>query len=152
MTAGRKPGYKHSKETRSKISKARQSHGVDCAISAFRGGDKFLDKRTAVGRAIYEVCDSIQAECGELSQRQRTIIDLLRSKLGIIHLVAKDLILKGELTDKQWLLKLFLQYSESVARDMERLPKLSKSRAGGLDYEGYMKLLKSANKEGEQTE
>jgi hypothetical protein len=142
---GRKAGFRHAEKTKRKISRSRQGHGIYSAIKGFRKGKDIIDRRTAIGKQLHNACEAIISELGPSpSQAQLSECSLLRSKLGICHLIARELTSEGKLKDKQWLLRFFLQYSDSIGRSLERLPKLAGDKSRGpLDYHEYVAQLKS---------
>ena len=142
---GRKPGFKHSEETKDKLGSGKKTHGVYALIRGFKKGRNPLDGRTASGKAINEACRDLLAECGsEPSCKQRILVDLIRTKLAILDLGGKSLAgtEPENLEEKERLLATWARYANSLAKDLQLLGTLGNDRREVMDYAAYVEALK----------
>ena len=146
---GRKPGFHHSKETRQKISRARQTHGVWAAVVALRKGKAVIDRRTAIGRDIWAAYETLlHEECGSPpSQIEATECELWRDTRLILQLIANDLLTSESVVDKKWLVTEFRQYKDSLGRSHDRIRNFNQSKPKAPSYDDFVAGLKDAKPE-----
>jgi hypothetical protein len=144
---GRPKGYKHDKATRQKMSRAKTKHGVFTAIATLKAGSDPFDGRTAAGKMINQATKGLIDELGpNPSRKQLILIDLVRTKLGVLDLAGKAILSSGpeEIAAKDRLLGLWRGYAESVRRDIERLDSLGSGGKVEMDYDAYIQALKAS--------
>jgi len=154
---GPKPGYKHSPETKKKISKARQGHGAYALIAGLKRGKKVIDRRTKLGRAILDTIDTLKKELGgNITQSQQILLDRITERLAILHLISSyafqhnQKIINGRGELMPCLGRSYLSWAAELRRDLEALERLGVKKSTALDYEKYINELERVGGQSEK--
>jgi len=155
----KRQGKPRPEKVKRKISGTLQEHGVYAAIARLRKGQKALDLRTRAGKLIQRTVDELVDALGgptNISPLQRVIVDRVKEKLLIMHLINQHLVsLKGEITTKDGRLipilgENYLRWGAELRRDLEALQRLGMKKSATLDYEKYINELERVGGQSEK--
>jgi hypothetical protein len=143
-----KKGSTLSLENKRKISNSVERTGIYKAMRYLRQGRDIIDRRTAIGKALHQTFEDLLASCGpNPSPAEKIECASVRTKIAIQQLLSRTISEdRKHLEDRKWYLELFLRYSDSIGRSLERLERMKGlNTSTTITYDDYIKKLKSAD-------
>jgi len=127
---GPKPGYKHTEETKKKISQAVVKSGA----FSVHVRKRYSDKRTREGKQLERVMQGLTNDCGgasDLTASAMLILDSIRSKLIVLFQIGKYVDEQVSIVNDAGELipclgRNYTAYSEGLRRDLQALAGLAK--------------------------
>lgn len=130
-------------------------HGGHSLTKKYR--ENKLDRRTSIGRYIFDMKKSIIEDIGDPSPPQQIILELITQKILFIKAIADHCNEQGKqiVNEKGDLLpvlsKNYLAFSNSLVRDLRALfdlQAIKKESARDKDHDGYLAAVMSGRKKG----